>query len=297
MKVIYDHDRLVMFILRIHELTHIWVRIYRSCGEVIPICDVHTEFCQAVNAVPDGRSRCMACASQAARICRRTGVPYHYRCHAGIQETLIPIIESGETVSFLGFGQYLDESPMEESWKQTKELLSWYPGSLEELQEKFMKLEQIPDTRAAAVTALLEDLSSHTKISEKVIPVTLSAQQRLESYISRHFREKLNLRTVCSELDIGTTKLCELTKIISNGHTFTWLVSHYRVSEAQMLLFYTDDPISEIAEKVGYGDYSYFSHVFKKMTGYTPRQYRSRRIGPFGEKSSDGEMSGSEQEI
>ena len=32
--------------------------------------------------------------------------------------------------------------------------------------------------------------------------------------------------------------------------------------------------ITEVAQAVGYGDYAYFSRVFKKLTGVSPRRYR-----------------------
>jgi AraC-like DNA-binding protein len=46
------------------------------------------------------------------------------------------------------------------------------------------------------------------------------------------------------------------------------------VEEAERLLSNTDYPIIEIAVACGYSDQSYFTKVFKKYTGLTPRQYR-----------------------
>ena len=37
----------------------------------------------------------------------------------------------------------------------------------------------------------------------------------------------------------------------------------------------TDDKVSDIAEKTGYHDVSYFISVFKKKTGVTPKEWRS----------------------
>ncbi len=43
---------------------------------------------------------------------------------------------------------------------------------------------------------------------------------------------------------------------------------------AKELLFYSDYTISEISEKVGYDDPNYFSRLFKKQFGVTPREFR-----------------------
>ena len=47
-----------------------------------------------------------------------------------------------------------------------------------------------------------------------------------------------------------------------------------KVAEAKRLLQRRELSITEVAQAVGYGDYAYFSRVFKKLTGISPRQYR-----------------------
>lgn len=51
-------------------------------------------------------------------------------------------------------------------------------------------------------------------------------------------------------------------------------VARLRVAEAKRLLRRRELSITEVAQAVGYGDYAYFSRVFKKLTGISPRQYR-----------------------
>jgi YesN/AraC family two-component response regulator len=47
-----------------------------------------------------------------------------------------------------------------------------------------------------------------------------------------------------------------------------------RIEESKHLLTSTDDSIVDICLAVGFEDQSYFSKVFKKYTGMTPKQYR-----------------------
>ena len=47
-----------------------------------------------------------------------------------------------------------------------------------------------------------------------------------------------------------------------------------RMKEAEKLLRETDLHIYQIAEKVGFSDYNYFTKIFKKFVGCTPSQYR-----------------------
>jgi AraC-like DNA-binding protein len=59
------------------------------------------------------------------------------------------------------------------------------------------------------------------------------------------------------------------------GHTPTRFMTHLRMDRAKQLLRYTRLPIGEIADEVGYRDAYYFSRLFSKETGMSPRKFRS----------------------
>jgi two-component system response regulator YesN len=50
------------------------------------------------------------------------------------------------------------------------------------------------------------------------------------------------------------------------GKTFTEYLNELRVDKAKRLLTETPCRVYEIAKQVGYKDYKYFVHVFKKLT-------------------------------
>ncbi len=59
----------------------------------------------------------------------------------------------------------------------------------------------------------------------------------------------------------------------ATGKTFTEVLIDVRIQNAERLLRQTSLKNYEIAEKVGFSDPHYFSQVFKKMTGKTPKEY------------------------
>ncbi|MDR1532820.1 MAG: response regulator [Clostridiales bacterium] len=59
------------------------------------------------------------------------------------------------------------------------------------------------------------------------------------------------------------------------GKTFVERLTELRMEKARELLRCTTDSSSEISFKVGYNDPHYFSFLFKKITGCSPREYRS----------------------
>ena len=90
-------------------------------------------------------------------------------------------------------------------------------------------------------------------------------------YISQNFSEDITLATVADHLHVNTSYLSTLFRQVT-GMTFKEHLNRVRIEEAARLLSNTDYPVMEIAIACGYKDQSYFTKVFKKLTGLTPRQ-------------------------
>lgn len=56
-----------------------------------------------------------------------------------------------------------------------------------------------------------------------------------------------------------------------------------RIQEAKKLLLQAELPINEVAQRVGYDNFSYFSYLFRKRTGVSPNEYRKNSLSA-GEK-------------
>jgi len=69
------------------------------------------------------------------------------------------------------------------------------------------------------------------------------------------------------------TNLCKVFKRVT-GKTLIEYTHHLRINEAERLLLENDDPISEIAEQVGFGSMTYFGRVFKRIKNMSPSERR-----------------------
>ena len=61
------------------------------------------------------------------------------------------------------------------------------------------------------------------------------------------------------------------------GETFNSYFSALRISMSKAILLTTNASITEICDRCGFDDQSYFTKVFKKYTGVTPGRFRERR--------------------
>jgi methylphosphotriester-DNA--protein-cysteine methyltransferase len=61
------------------------------------------------------------------------------------------------------------------------------------------------------------------------------------------------------------------------GKTFTDYLVDFRLKKGEELLKDTDMTVTAISLEIGYNDPHYFSYVYKKDRGYTPRDYRMKQ--------------------
>ena len=92
-------------------------------------------------------------------------------------------------------------------------------------------------------------------------------------YISEHFSNPLTLEEVAAYVHLHPSYFSTLFKS-STGSSFKEYLNMVRIEESKRLLSNTDYSIIDIAVAVGFEDQSYFSKVFKKYTGLTPKQFR-----------------------
>ena len=102
-----------------------------------------------------------------------------------------------------------------------------------------------------------------------------SLLKQAADYIDSHYTdETLSLNQVAQKINISANYL---SAVFSQemGATFTEYVTSKRMEKARELLRATDKRSGEIAFAVGYRDPHYFSFIFKKTQGCTPRDYRA----------------------
>ena len=91
-------------------------------------------------------------------------------------------------------------------------------------------------------------------------------------YISQNFSRNLTLDEVADHVHLNPAYFSTLFKQ-SIGSSFKEYLNMVRIEESKRLLSNTDYSIIDISLATGFEDQSYFSKVFKKYTGLTPKQY------------------------
>ncbi len=118
--------------------------------------------------------------------------------------------------------------------------------------------------------------------------------QKIITYVDTELCADLSLKALSERLSVNASYLSTLFKK-EMGMSLTDFVNHRRISHAQKLLISTEMPIKSVALKCGIPDIYYFSRLFKRITGTTPKAYRNNTssyeqyqelTSPFFRKSS-----------
>lgn len=97
------------------------------------------------------------------------------------------------------------------------------------------------------------------------------------NYIDEHFNEVIELETLCGIIQVTPQYLCRMFKKRLGMRPLEY-VAQKRIQQAKIYLTEGKMSIKEIALAVGYNDAGYFSSVFKRGEGISPREYVRREI-------------------
>ena len=99
--------------------------------------------------------------------------------------------------------------------------------------------------------------------------------------IKTGYMHKISLEKVAGKLYINQSYLSMHFKH-EMGVTFTDYLSEIRILESKELLANTNYSLMEVSMNCGFEDQSYFTKVFKKSQGCTPKEYRQAHQKVFG---------------
>ncbi len=94
----------------------------------------------------------------------------------------------------------------------------------------------------------------------------------VQKYINSHIEDRLSLNEVAAVFGLSPNYLSSLFKKTCNIG-FSEYITQKKVARAKALLLEQDMKIYEVADQLGFESAFYFSKVFKKVEGISPREY------------------------
>lgn len=142
-------------------------------------------------------------------------------------------------------------------------------GSIDDISGKLQTTESTMDFLGAMIEQCIRwRIASASESTHAVI-------RNAKEFIDENYMDdNLSLSAVAKAVGLSPTYLSALFKR-EMRQNFSDYLTNVRIEKAKELLCCTSKMIYEVAYESGFRDYRYFSQIFKKHTGLTPRQFQN----------------------
>lgn len=97
----------------------------------------------------------------------------------------------------------------------------------------------------------------------------------VEQYITQNYGKELSIREIAQHVFVTPNYLCYLYKK-NTGRTLNQFILDTKMKKARRLVCETSMKFGEIADALGYANQNYFTRLFTKYFGESPRAYRNK---------------------
>lgn len=118
---------------------------------------------------------------------------------------------------------------------------------------------------------------SSRAFSDDSTQVGLERINTVFAYIFENFHEEISLKKISDIANMSPTAFCRYFKAHTNK-TFSSFIIETRIHHSCKLIINENKSLSEIAFESGFNNLSYFTKLFKKIIGISPREYRKKLV-------------------
>ncbi|WP_248925904.1 helix-turn-helix transcriptional regulator [Paenibacillus hamazuiensis] len=156
---------------------------------------------------------------------------------------------------------------------------------ISELIRRLIETHQTKDVRTEYIaSALLVNLLTELSLyklrgnSEETSRFLPSYLEEIVQHLNRCFQERITMDTLAGRFAVSKFYLAREFKRYMGIAPIEYVIRN-RITAAKELLQFTDQPVAQIAEQVGFDHVSHFINMFKKQEQLTPLAFRKKWRG------------------
>lgn len=216
------------------------------------------------------------CRENDARYCSaaaKEGRAVTYTCHAGLREAVFPLIIEGDVTGFFIVGQ------SRTSGSPPRTLLAGLKTSRERegLERAFSRVPVTDPRKLKSILKLIEITTSYA-IDKKIVSLRHNLlSDRLRAYLLEDLTVNPTAEEAARAMNMSLSSVNKAMNL-TGGTGFRRFSNRLRLeAAAEMLKGDRDLPVNRAAAAVGIADPLYFSRLFKREFGLSPREYQRGR--------------------
>ncbi|MCR5078537.1 MAG: PocR ligand-binding domain-containing protein [Bacilli bacterium] len=272
MNITYDKESLRKLLKDFYLISGIKLSVFDT--EFKPVVEYPEDpapFCKNIRRTQFGLDACHRCDKEACIRSKDMGEAHLYTCHAGLKEAIVPIKIGGTVVGHMILAQMIPEDDPNFSFEIPISLAKKYEVSEEESKLALSKMKPTSNEKILAAMSIMEAVASFVYIKNIAEWKNDDIAGVIDKYIQANIGSKITAEDICEQFSISRSYLYKIS-VEAFGCGIKERISYWKMEKAKPLLK-QGYSASEVARALGYDDPSYFTKVFKREVGMSPKQF------------------------
>lgn len=234
------------------------------------------KICNLVKSTKEGLNACILSDKIGCELCFKNKNTVSYICHAGLIDTVTPIIHNNVIYGYIMFGQVSNnETSKKHTLNRIIENCKKYGLQKEEICKLFNNIKFLDKEKFQAATDMMIACACYIFLSDMIQIDNQTIITQIVNYFEKNYTENISISDLEEKFFLSKNKIYQLFE--KNYHTTPiQYLNNLRLSKAKKLILYTNLTLTEICEQSGFNNYNYFIKQFKTMFGETPHRFRKK---------------------
>lgn len=257
-----------------HTLTGASVCIFDANFKPLTAYPGDVSICQLVKSTAEGQKACEESDKQACKLCSRQKQTLSYVCHAGLTDTVTPILHKNNVIGYIMFGEIAtSEYSKPETLKRIIANVRKYGHTEKEIVESFSKLTFLDERQFTAATNIIAACAGYIFLSDMIKLDNDLILSQVTAYLEENCAQDISIKDLEKHFFVTKNKLYSL---FAKNYSMTPMkyLNSVRLNKAKKMLLTSVLSIAEISEQCGFSNYNYFISSFKTAFGDSPHKFR-----------------------
>lgn len=205
---------------------------------------------------------CKASDKRALETALNTRSQYTYQCHAGLYESVCPLIADNTVIGFLMIGQFVIDDA---SSKERTRLM--YGEDVKPIRSENVRV----------ITSIMSLCAEYLYLSRTVNVSRSGYRERAKQYVNEHLGSAITVKDVAQVLGISRTSVQALFKKHFGKGVIAY-VNDQKMELAKKMIVEHRTTL-EIIEAINISDPNYFYRMFKKHVGMSVSEFKEFERG------------------
>lgn len=229
--------------------------------------------CYYIN--PAIQPKCSHSDCSALKKANELNTPFHYSCHFGFTEIMIPYTLNSKEKIYVLIGPFRNKETDAEMMNRIKDYCSLLKIDSSEAINKYLETPYFSEQSYKSIVDMIDVVIDYSQKNKFISIKENFISDELDPYLEENISKNMLNSEIATHFYF-TNKQLEYIVKKQTGMTPKKYILSYKMDVAKKMLVSTDKPLQAIAVCVGFDDYNYFIKVFKSFSQMTPSKYRDK---------------------